>query len=180
MQDYLDKIKPISDATARAMFVQFRIQKNILGSEVVIERLGNTGNKPTNPSDEGDVMSGSMSYVWGSGAAVTDPLNPNITRIPHRLIINKNFFSNILFKQQQPFAIYDNENVLKLGDQFTVRSGKVLYRFKVNEVHSYGLDPHIMWRYDIIGMNEEYIETDSIEIDPNKDGEGDDDFFCVI
>lgn len=139
MADYLDKLKNLDDRSIRSMLHVLRYQIHVLGTNVGIEKY-----------DQDD----EHRAAFGSAFQTDDILRTKREFSTSRYVINRNYLSDHYLKQQQPLIIYHDKPELAVGDVVTFRQDNIIYRFKVERKYSYGLSPHVIYKYDLIGMPE--------------------------
>lgn len=146
MNDYLDKLKSIDDRTVRALLQALKNQIRILGTNVIIEKY-----------------SQDSPHRQAFGALFqTD----NFTKVvknsfPSRYVINRNYLSDHYLKQSQTLSVYHYKPELSVGDTLTFRQDNIIYTFKVESKFSYGLSPHVLFRYELIGLPENTLNSTS-------------------
>jgi len=139
MDNYLDKLKKIDDKSIKALLQVLSYQIKILGTEVIVEKY----------DEEGD-------HRKAFGALFqTD----NFTRVKKssktsRIIINRNYLTDIYLKQSQPITVYHDKSELDVGDTIIFTQNGTVYQFKVEAKSSYGLSPYILYKFDLTGIPE--------------------------
>lgn len=139
MGNYLDKLKSLDDKAIKAQLSVIKYQTRVLGTDVVIERY--------DQEDEHRAAFGSMFQ------------SDDFTRSKRefktsRYVINRNYLTEHYSKQSQPVQIYHWEPELEIGDVISFRQSNIEYKLKVERKYSYGLAPHILYKYDVIGIPE--------------------------
>lgn len=139
MSNYLDKLKDLDDRSIRSMLSVINYQIKILGTDVGIEKY-----------DQDD----ENRSAFGSSFQTDDFIRTKKKLSTSRYIINRNYLSDHYSKQSQPLIVYHTKPELSLGDVITFRQDNIVYKFKVEKKNSYGLSPHVIYKYDLIGMPE--------------------------
>ena len=140
MNDYLDKLKKIDDKSVKALLKVLKFQIKILGTNVVIEQYDKEGEHR---------------QAFGALFQTDDFTKVKKNVKPSRYIINRNYLSDHYMKQSQPLMLYHYEGEMEIGDTMAFKQDNTTYRFKVENKFSYGLTPHILYKYDLIGMPED-------------------------
>lgn len=140
MNDYLDKLKSIDDRTIRALLAVLKGQIRLLGTNVVIEKYD---------------QSGEHRQAFGSLFQSDDFTRVKKDSSTSRYIINRNYLNDHYSKQSQPMQIYHYDPQLSVGDVVTFTQDNVHYKFKTEQKHSYGLSPHVIYKYELVGMPED-------------------------
>lgn len=146
MNDYLSKLKSIDDRTVRAMLHVLKSQIRLLGTNVVIEKYD---------------QDGEHRQAFGALFQSDDFTKVKKDTFPSRYVINRNYLSDHYQKQAQPMQIYYHSPELAIGDTVTFTQDNINYKFKVEQKHSYGLSPHVIYKYDLIGVPEDTGNSDS-------------------
>lgn len=139
MDNYLDKLKKIDDKSIKALLQVLSYQIKILGTEVIVEKY----------DEDGD-------HRKAFGALFqTD----SFTRVKKssktsRIIINRNYLTDIYLKQSQPITVYHDKSELDVGDTIIFTQDGTTYQFKVEAKASYGLSPYILYKFDLTGIPE--------------------------
>lgn len=85
----------------------------------------------------------------------SDLLNDeDLIKIKYRIIINLNDMRKIWSKVADSFEVYDNRNVLQMGDIVQMVRRDNMYRFKVTNVESFSESERIIYRYYLQGYQE--------------------------
>lgn len=146
MGNYLDRLKSLDDRAFRSQIMTMKMQIKIMGSEVIIETY-----------DKGSEHRKAFGNMFQSDDFITAPRNFKTGR----LIINRNVLGDYHEKQSVPLVVYHYEDILKTGDVVTFRQSNIRYRFKVIEKSTYGLNPSVIFKYDLVGLPE---DTDVLKI----------------
>ena len=112
MNDYLDKLKSIDDKTVRALLGVLKYQIKILGTNVIIEKYG---------------QSGDHRAAFGTFFQTDDFTTVNKVSKTSRYIINRNYLSNHYTKQSQPLQVYHYLPELSVGDTLTFTQDNINY-----------------------------------------------------
>jgi hypothetical protein len=139
MDNYLDKLKSIDDKSIAALLKVLDYQIKILGTNVIIESY----------DQEGDHR-----QAFGALFQTDDFTRVKKSSKTSRYVINRNYLSDHYTKQSQPLMVYGLKAELSVGDNITFTQDNINYRFKVENKFSYGLSPHILYKYDLLGMPE--------------------------
>lgn len=156
--NYLDKLKSIDDRTIRALLHTLKNQIRMLGTDVTIEKYS---------------QEGSHRQAFGALFQTDNFTSVEKKIIPSRYIINRNYLSNQYQKQSQPLSVYHYLPELSVGDTLTFVQDGTYYQFKVEEKFSYGLSPHVIYRYDLMGIPENTLNSTSEGGKFGSDGSGD-------
>jgi hypothetical protein len=140
MDNYLDKLKSIDDRSIKAMLKVLEFQIKVLGTDVVIEKYD---------------QEGEHRKAFGALFQSDDFTKVKRSTSSSRYVINRNYLNDYYGKQSQPLNVYHLEDELDLGDVVTFTQKGTSYRFKVETKNSYGLQPHIMYRYELMGIPED-------------------------
>lgn len=140
MNDYLDKLKKIDDKSIKALLKVLKFQIKILGTNVVIEKYDKEGEHR---------------QAFGALFQTDDFTKVKKSTKPSRYVINRNYLSDYYMKQSQPLMVYHYDNDMEVGDTLSFKQDNVTYRFKVENKFSYGLSPHVLYKYDLIGIPED-------------------------
>lgn len=152
--DYLNKLKSIDDRTVRALLQTLKNQIRLLGTNVVIEKYD---------------QESSHRKAFGSLFQTDNFTAVNKKTFPSRYIINRNYLSDHYQKQSQLLSVYHYKPELAVGDNLTFTQDNTHYQFKVEGKFSYGLSPHVIYRYDLVGIPENTFNSTS-EGQRNSDG----------
>jgi hypothetical protein len=144
MNDYLDKLKKIDDKSVKALLKVLKFQIKIMGTNVVIEKYDTEGEHR---------------QAFGALFQSDDFTKVKKNTKTSRYIINRNYLSDHYMKQSQPLMVYHYENDMGIGDTLSFKQSGVTYRFKVEMKSSYGLAPHVLYKYDLVGMPEDTDEN---------------------
>lgn len=140
MNDYLDKLKSIDDRTIKALLAVLKGQIRLLGTNVVIEKYD---------------QSGEHRQAFGSLFQSDDFTRVRKESSTSRYIINRNYLNEHYGKQSQPLQIYHYDPQLSVGDVVTFTQDNIHYKFKAEQKYSYGLSPHVIYKYELAGIPED-------------------------
>lgn len=144
MGDYLNKLKNLDDRSIRSMLSIIKYQIKILGTDVGIEKY-----------DQGDANRA----AFGSAFQTDDFIKTKKSFTTSRYVINRNYLSEHYTKQAQPLIVYHYLPELSVGDVISFRQDNIIYKFKVERKYSYGLSPHVIYKYDLIGIPESTVDS---------------------
>ena len=139
VQQYLDNANQFY-ATA---LKQFSFYKKILGTKVIISRIKKTA---------------SVNIVFGASVSSTLPEDKDVEKFDHVIIINLNDMKNVYLKTAGEMDIYDNEDVIKIGDVLTYARKNQEYKFKVIRHESFSEAEGVLNKYTI----NSFTETNSL------------------
>jgi spore maturation protein CgeB len=144
MDNYLDKLKSIDDKSVKALLKVLKFQIKILGTDVVIEKYD---------------QEGEHRKAFGALFQTDDFTKVKKSSKASRYIINRNYLNNHYQKQTQPLMVLHDKPELSVGDTISFYQDNVLYRFKVETKNSYGLSPHVLYRYELMGIPEDTLDS---------------------
>lgn len=145
MSNYIDKLKHINDQSIKAQLAVIKYQVKILGTDVVIERYDQESEHRA---------------AFGSMFQTDDFTRVKKDFTTSRYVINRNYLTDHYSKQSQPLQVYHWEPELQVGDVISFRQSNIEYKLKVERKYSYGLAPHILYKYDLIGIPESTEDSD--------------------
>lgn len=146
MGNYLDRLKFLDDRAFKSMILQMRMQIKIMGTEVIVETYDKEGEHRK---------------AFGNMFQSDDFLKAPREFKTARFIINRNMLGDYHEKQSIPITVHHYDDVLKTGDVVSFRQSNIRYRFKVIEKSTYGLNPSIIFKYDLVGLPE---DTDVLQL----------------
>jgi hypothetical protein len=140
MNNYLDKLKSIDDKAIKAQLKVIMYQIKILGTNITIEKF-----------DQQDENRSAFGGMFQTDDFIKSKRNYSTSRI----VVNRNYLNDHYTKQSLPLIVYHIDPILSVGDLITFTQDNIIYRFKVEKKHSYGLSPHVIYKWDLIGLPED-------------------------
>lgn len=118
---------------------QFDFYLKIMGTDVIIIRVKDDSKHK---------------QVYGTVYS-SDLLNDeDLVKLKYRILINMNDMRKIYSQSADQFEIYDNRDVLKMGDIIEFSRKDKTYRFKVTEVQAFSEAASVLWKYNLSGYQE--------------------------
>lgn len=146
MGNYIDKLKSLDDRTIKSLISVIKTQVRILGTEVTIEKFDQTAEHRK---------------AFGKMFQTDDMFKAPRVVTTGRIIVNRNNLTDYHNKQGNPIEVYHWDKIFNTGDVVTFRQADIRYRFKVDEMATFGLYPNLIYKYDLIGMTE---DTDVLKL----------------
>lgn len=115
------------------------LSKKLLGTELLV-------NRPKAQSKYKQVFGGSYSS--------DDTLENDYTQFTVRLIINLNEMKDVWSRNTGAIEVFNDEDVLELGDEVQYTRDGLTYRFKVNAKYSYSENAVGVYQYSLVSMIE--------------------------
>jgi hypothetical protein len=132
---------------------QFKLNKKLLGTKVSVERIS-----PNSKYRE----------VFG-GLYTSENLDDSeIERFSYVILLNMNDMKNLLSKNVNSLEIFDNENILRLGDVLSYRRRDQEYQFKVSSVETFSEAENVLYKYTLLGLLETQLEGYSVAPEPQQ------------
>lgn len=139
MFSYFDNILDKGNHAIRALLGVLDYQVKILGTDVTVERVS-----------EQDIQR----QAFGAMFQTDNDIDVDKSYFTSRYIINRHTLSEHFTKRGQPISIFDRTQSLRIGDTISFKHGSYDYRFKVERMNSYGLEPYILYKFDLVGIPE--------------------------
>lgn len=146
MGNYLDRLKFVNDRSYGSLVMTMRMQLKVMGTEVIIETM-----------DKESEHRKAFGNMFQTDDFQTAPREIRTGRF----IIDRNVLGDYHSKQSVPLTLYHYDDLLKTGDTVSFRQSNIRYRFKVTDKYTYGLNPSIIFRYDLVGLPE---DTDVLQL----------------
>ncbi len=139
MDNYLDKLKKLDDQAIKAQLKVIMYQIKILGTNITVEKFDQEGLHRS---------------AFGSSFQTGDVTVQSKIK-SERVVINRNYLNDHYTKQALPLIIYHIDPILSVGDLITFTQDNIIYKFKAEKKHSYGLSPHVIYKWDLVGLPED-------------------------
>ena len=146
MDNYLDKLKKLDDQAIKAQLKVIMYQIKILGTNISIEKF-----------DQNGLHRSAFGSSFQTGDMISSPTKLKAGRV----VINRNYLNDHYTKQSLPLIIYHKDPILSVGDLITFTQDNIIYKFKVEKKNSYGLSPHVIYKWDLIGLPEDTSNSSS-------------------
>lgn len=136
---FIDKYLDNANKFYRLAMNQFDFYLKIMGTDVVIIRVKDDS---------------AHKNVFGTVYSSNLNNDEDLIKLKYRILINMNDMRRIFSQSADNFEVYDNRDVMKMGDIIEFSRRDKTYQFKITEVQAFSEASDVLWRYTLVGQQE--------------------------
>jgi hypothetical protein len=143
-EGFINQLLDNTNSFYKLALSQWKIAKKLLGTKVTISRVKD---------------SSKYQDVFGSIYTSTLLNDDDVTKFSYIILINMNDMKLIYSKNIDSFELFDNEDVLQVGDVISYSRKGQQYKFKVTKPESFSEAEGVLNKYTLLGI----VETNSLK-----------------